>query len=187
MIPYCNFYLKAQSVHPWICMSRESPGKSYMHFEGLWYSMRFPCIVYSLETGGEGTLSNSFKFIRTCFKFMVHSLAEGCRWCPGLAIDVRLLDRDSFNIGIAFFHGTTCFILILPSLNISYGKRLIWKTRKIWNETFNWNELGHLSTSILVFTLINVPLFDDRSVLTVAMSNLSLRNFPLIGRSPLIF
>lgn len=187
MIPYCNIYLKAQSVHPWICMSRESPGKSYMHFEGLWYSMRFPCIVYSLETGGEGTVSNSFKFIRTCFKFMVHSLAEGGRWCPGLAIDVRLLDRGSFNIGIASFHVTTCFILNLRSLNISYGKRLIWNTRKIWNETFNWNKLGHLSTSILVFTLINVPLFDDRSVLTVAMSNLSLRNFPLIGRSPLIF
>ena len=110
-------------------------------FEGLWYSMRFPCIVYSLETGGEGTLSNSFKFIRTCFKFMVHSLAEGGRWCPGLAVDVRLFDRGSFSIGIASIHVTTCFILNLPSLNISYVKRLIWNTRKIWNETFNWNKL----------------------------------------------
>jgi len=87
--------------------------------------MRFPCIVYSLETGGEVTLSNSFKFIRTCLKFMVHSLAEGGRWCPGLAIDVRLLDTGSFNIGIVSFHVTTCFILNLASLTISYGKRLI--------------------------------------------------------------
>lgn len=65
--------------------------------------MRFPCIVYSLETGGEETVSNSFKFIRTCFKFMVHSLAEGGRWCPGLAIDVRLLDRAPLTLELLLF------------------------------------------------------------------------------------
>ena len=75
------------------------------------------------QAGKEHYPTVSSSFVR--FKFMVHSLAEGGRWCPGLAIDVRLLDRGSFNIGIAFFHVTTCFILNLSSLNISYGKRLI--------------------------------------------------------------
>ena len=128
LLNLCESWVSRQKLYGPICI-----------LKGLWYSMRFPCIVYSLETGGEGTLSNSFKFICTCFKFMVHSLGEGGRWCPGLYIDVRLLDTGSFNIGISSFHVTTCFILNLASLTISYGKRLIWNTQKIWNETFETN------------------------------------------------
>ena len=69
-----------------------------------------------------------------------------------------LLETGSFNIGIASFHVTTCFILSLASLTISYGKRLIWNTRKIWNETFetNW---AIRPLVVLVFTLINVPVW----------------------------
>lgn len=77
------------------------------------------CLLFG-DRRGRNTIRQFQVHSYTCFKFMVHSLAEGGRWCPGLAIDVRLLDRGSFNIGIASFHVTTCFILNLPSLNISY-------------------------------------------------------------------
>ena len=151
MIPYCNFYLKPLSVHPWICVSRESPGKSYMHFEGLWYSMPFPCIVYSLETGGEGTLSNSFKFIRTCFKLMIHSLAEGGRWCPGLDMDVirygLLLHWNGSFSRYNLFHsefGKFDYFIIWKKANLKHTENM---------ECNFWNKLGHLSTSSPSFHL----------------------------------